>query len=51
MVTDQGQDTEIAPKKLRLSEYTDMTIHWKELVEHFLMVPLVFRFNHFLGER
>jgi hypothetical protein len=26
------------------------TIHWKALEEHFLMVQLVFRFNHFRGE-
>jgi hypothetical protein len=25
---------------------SDMTIHWKALEEHFLMVPLVIRFNH-----
>jgi hypothetical protein len=37
-----------SPKHLRLSKPTDMTIHWKALEEHFLMVPLVFRFNHFL---
>jgi hypothetical protein len=35
----QGQDTEFA-KKLRVSKHTDMTIHWKALEEHFLMVPL-----------
>jgi hypothetical protein len=34
-------------KYLRLSEHTDMTIHWKALEEYFLMVPLVFRFTHF----
>jgi hypothetical protein len=28
---------------------TDMTIHWKALAEHFLMVPLVFRLNNFLN--
>jgi hypothetical protein len=32
---------------LRLSEHTDMTIHWKALEEHFLIAPLVFRFNLF----
>jgi hypothetical protein len=37
----QGRDTEIAPKTIRLSKPTDMTIHWKTL-EHFLMVSLVF---------
>jgi hypothetical protein len=36
----QGQDTEIAPKTLRLSKPTDMTIHWKALGKDFLMVPL-----------
>jgi hypothetical protein len=39
----------LAPKDW-LSVHTDMTIHWKALEEHFLMVPLVFRFNHFRGE-
>jgi hypothetical protein len=24
-----------------------MTIHWKALEAHFLVVPLVFRFDHF----
>jgi hypothetical protein len=38
------------PKNLRLSKPTDMTIHWKALEEYSLMVPLVFRFNHFWGE-
>jgi hypothetical protein len=50
----KGRDTEIVPPKkhLRLSKHTDMTIHWKGLEEHFLMVPLVFRFNHaFSGEK
>jgi hypothetical protein len=27
-----------------------MTIHWKALEKHFLMVPLVFQFIHFQGE-
>jgi hypothetical protein len=27
-----------------------VTIHWNALEEHFLMVPLVFRFNHFWGK-
>jgi hypothetical protein len=27
-----------------------MTSHWKALDEHFLMVPVVFRSNHFWGE-
>jgi hypothetical protein len=26
-----------------------MTIHWEALEEHFLMVPLFFRFIHFWG--
>jgi hypothetical protein len=44
----QGRDTEIAKKLLKLSKYTDVTIHWKALEEHFLMVyQLVFQFNHF----
>jgi hypothetical protein len=33
----------------RLSKPTDMTIHWIALEEHFLMVPLVWQFNHFRG--
>jgi hypothetical protein len=37
----QGRDTEIEKKNLKLSETTDMTIHWKALEEHVLMVPLV----------
>jgi hypothetical protein len=44
MVT-EGRDTEIA-QKIMIVE-TDMTIHWKALVEHIMMVPLVFQFNHF----
>jgi hypothetical protein len=47
----QRRDTEIGcTTKLRLSKPTDMTIHWKALDEHFLVVPLVFWFNHFRGE-
>jgi hypothetical protein len=34
-------------KHLRLSKYTDMTIHWKALEEHFLMVPLFLFGNAF----
>jgi hypothetical protein len=34
------------PKQLRLSKHTDMTIHWKALEEHFLVVRLVFGFNN-----
>jgi hypothetical protein len=44
----QRRDTEIE-KKFRLLKHTDMTIHWKALEEHFLMVPLVFWFTHFRG--
>jgi hypothetical protein len=33
------------PNKLRLSKHTDMTIHWKVLQEHFLMVS----FSEFLN--
>jgi hypothetical protein len=37
-------------KTLRFSKHTDMTIHWKALEEHFLMVPLVLRgIMHFLN--
>jgi hypothetical protein len=39
----QGRDTEIAQNILRLSK-PDMTIHWKALRKHFLMVPLVLYF-------
>jgi RNAse (barnase) inhibitor barstar len=39
--------TEKLRQNLRLSKHTDLTIHWKALEEHFLMVPLDFRFNHF----
>jgi hypothetical protein len=34
-----------------LLKHTDITIHWKALEEHFLMVPLVFWFNHFRGKK
>jgi hypothetical protein len=27
-----------------------MTIRWKALEEHFLMVPLIFRFTHLRGK-
>jgi hypothetical protein len=36
--------TQKLPKKL--AKPTDMTIHWKALDKHFLMVP----FNHFQGD-
>jgi hypothetical protein len=36
-------------QKLPMSEPTNMTIHWKALEEHFLMVPSVSRFKHFFG--
>jgi hypothetical protein len=44
--------TQKLPKGIKspLLKPTDMTIHWKALEEHFLMVPLVFRFTHFRGE-
>jgi mannitol-1-phosphate/altronate dehydrogenase len=42
--------TQKMPKEFRLSKPTDMTIHWKALEEHFLMVALIFRFNQFRGE-
>jgi hypothetical protein len=35
--------TEIAPK-LRMAKHRDMTIHWKALEEHFLMVPSTINF-------
>jgi hypothetical protein len=39
----QGQDTEFAPKiKFYQNIITIMTIQWKALEEHFLMVPLFF---------
>jgi hypothetical protein len=36
---------------LMLSKHTDMTIHWKALEEHFLMVTLVFQFDSFFGRK
>jgi hypothetical protein len=42
--------TQKLPKNIRLLKDIDMTIHWKCLEEHFMMVPLVFRFNHFRGK-
>jgi hypothetical protein len=45
----QGRDTEIVFKNVRLSKLADMAIHWNVLEEHFLMVQLVFRFTHFRG--
>jgi hypothetical protein len=30
------------PKKIKIVQTTDMTIHWKALEEHFMMAPLVF---------
>jgi hypothetical protein len=38
-------DQQKLPKKFMIIE----TIHLKALVERFLMMPLVFRFNQFLG--
>jgi hypothetical protein len=43
-------ETQKLAKNVRLSIHTDMTIDWKALEEHVLMVPVVFQFNHFLGE-
>jgi hypothetical protein len=43
----QVRDTDITHTVLL--KPTHMTIHWKAH-EHFLMVPLVFRFNHFRGK-
>jgi hypothetical protein len=40
------RDTEIAENTVRFSEPTDMTIDWKALEEHFLMVSLVFLCNY-----
>jgi hypothetical protein len=42
----KGGGTQKLPKQLlkKLSKHTDMTIYWKALEEHFLMVPLVFQF-------
>jgi ABC-type uncharacterized transport system permease subunit len=47
----QWRDTEIAQNNLRLLKRTDMTIHWKALGKHFMMVPLVVRFIQFLGNK
>jgi hypothetical protein len=38
------------PNLLKLSKPTNMTIHWKALEEHFLMVPQVFSIQPFSGE-
>jgi hypothetical protein len=46
-VTEGG--TQKLPKKIEDCQNTDMTIHWKGFEEHFLMVQLVFRFNHLRG--
>jgi hypothetical protein len=35
---------------LKWSQHTDMTIHWKALEEHFLMVPLNFDSTIFRGK-
>jgi hypothetical protein len=32
---------------IKLLKHTAMTIHWKAREEHFLMVPLVFKFYYF----
>jgi hypothetical protein len=50
VTSDNKGGTQKLPNKFRLSKHTDMTIHWKALEEHFLMVPLLFRFSHFQGE-
>jgi hypothetical protein len=39
----EGRTQKLPKNVLRVSKHTDMTIHWKGLEEHFLMVPLVFR--------
>jgi hypothetical protein len=36
------------PKAFKIVE-TDMTIHWKALEEHVLIVPIVFLSSHFWG--
>jgi hypothetical protein len=46
----KGGTQKLPPKFFKLLKHTDMTIHWKMLEEHFLMVPLVFLFNHFRGK-
>jgi hypothetical protein len=46
----QGWNTEIYQKKFKIAKKCDVIIHWKTLEGHFLMVPLVFRFNHFRGK-
>jgi hypothetical protein len=40
------------PKHLRLSKHTDMTIRWKALEEHFLVVValVAFQFTRFQGK-
>jgi hypothetical protein len=46
-ITEGG--TQKLPKRVRLSKHTDVTIHWKALEKHFLMVPLIFQFNYWWG--
>jgi hypothetical protein len=47
----EGRTQKLPPKFKVVETYgPDMTIHWKACEEHFLMVPLFFRFNHFCGK-
>jgi hypothetical protein len=39
------------PPKLRLSKHTDMTIYWKALEEHLLIVQFSFLIQPFSGEK
>jgi RNAse (barnase) inhibitor barstar len=48
MVTSVKGETHKLHKTFKIIEtYSDIPIHWKALEEHFLMLPLVFRFKHF----
>jgi hypothetical protein len=49
-LTKGGTQKSCPPKKInKVSKPTDMTVHWKALEEHLLLVPLVFWLNPFQG--
>jgi hypothetical protein len=48
-VTNGG--TQKLPQNFGMLEHTDMTIHWKALEKHFLIIPLFLWVNHFFGEK
>jgi hypothetical protein len=43
----KGATQKLSPKNVRLSKHADMTIHWKAIEVHFLMVPIVFSIKPF----